>query len=85
MKGVTIIESFLGTRQGDPLGGPLFVLAHYRALLETIMWDFSYIFPSLVDNTHIMGPMNEISRVFNYLLTQLGQVGFRVKVLKSKF
>jgi hypothetical protein len=28
-KGVTIIESSLGTRQGDPLKGPLFALAHY--------------------------------------------------------
>jgi hypothetical protein len=29
VEGVTIIESSLGTRQGDPLGGPLFALAHY--------------------------------------------------------
>jgi len=29
LKGVTIIESSLGTRQGDPLKGPLFALAHY--------------------------------------------------------
>jgi len=36
VEGVTIIESSLGMRQGDPLGGPLFALAHYRTLLETI-------------------------------------------------
>ncbi len=35
-EGVTIIESSSSTKQGDPLGGPLFVLAHYRTLLETI-------------------------------------------------
>jgi hypothetical protein len=29
MEVVTIIESFLGMRQGDPLGGFLFALAHY--------------------------------------------------------
>ncbi len=29
VEGVTIIESSLGTRQGDSLGGSLFVLAHY--------------------------------------------------------
>jgi hypothetical protein len=33
---VIIIESSSGTRQGDPLGGILFVLAHYRAFIETI-------------------------------------------------
>jgi len=29
VEGVTTIESFLNTRQGDPLGSPLFTLAHY--------------------------------------------------------
>jgi hypothetical protein len=29
VEGVTIIESSLGTRQRDPLGGILFPLAHY--------------------------------------------------------
>jgi len=37
VEGVTIIESSLSTRQGDPLGGPLFVLAHYRTFLKTIV------------------------------------------------
>jgi hypothetical protein len=29
---VTIIPFVMGTRQGDPLGGALFTLAHFRAL-----------------------------------------------------
>jgi hypothetical protein len=29
---VTIILSIMGTHQGDPLGGPLFVLTHLKAL-----------------------------------------------------
>jgi hypothetical protein len=36
VEGVIIIESYLSTRQGDPLGGPLFVLAHYRVSVEII-------------------------------------------------
>jgi hypothetical protein len=28
-RGFIVIESSSGTRQGDPLGGPLFSLAHY--------------------------------------------------------
>jgi hypothetical protein len=66
---VTIIESFLGTSQGDPLRGLLFILAHYRALLETIMWVSNYIFPSLANNTHIMGPTSEITHTFDHLST----------------
>ncbi len=38
VEGVTIIESSLSMRQGDPLGGPLFILAHYQTFLETIVW-----------------------------------------------
>jgi hypothetical protein len=36
VEGVTIIDSFLSTRHGDPLGGLLFALAHYWVLLKTI-------------------------------------------------
>jgi hypothetical protein len=85
VEGVTIIESTLSTRQGEPLGGLLFTLAHYRAFLENIVQAPNSVFPSLTDETHIMGPMNEISCAFDHLSTQLTQVGLRVKVLKCKF
>jgi hypothetical protein len=49
------------------------------------MWAPIYVFPSLTDDTHIMGPMNEIIRAFDHLSTQLALVGLRVKVLKCKF
>ncbi len=85
MEGFTIIESFSSTKQGDPLRGPLFVLAQYRILLETITWASNYVFPSLTNDTHIMGPMNEITCTFDHLLTQLALVGLKVKVSKCKF
>jgi hypothetical protein len=85
VEGVTIIESSSGTRQGDPLGVPLFPLAHYQTPLETIVRAPNCVFPSLVDDTHIVGPMNEFSCTFDHLLTQLTQVGFRVNVSKCKF
>ncbi len=84
MEGITIIESFSNTRKGDPLGGPLFVLAHYWTLLETIAWAPNYVFPSLVDDTHIAGLMSEITHTFDHLLTQLALVGLKVKVSKCK-
>ncbi len=68
-EGITIIESTSGMRQDDPLGGLLFALAHYRALLETIAWASNYIFPSLMGDTHIMGPLNEIIHAFDHLST----------------
>jgi len=61
-----------------------FALAHYRALIKTIAQAPSYVFPSLVDDIHIMGPMNKITHTFDHLLTQLTLVGLRVKVLKCK-
>ncbi len=85
VEGVTIIESSLGTRQGDPLKGLLFALAHYRALLKTIVWAPNCIFPSLTNDTHIMGPLSEITHTFDHLSTELTLARLKVKVLKCKF
>jgi hypothetical protein len=85
VNGVTIIESSLGTKHGDPLGGPLFVLAHYQVFLKTIAQGPNCILPSLLDDTHIMRSMNEISRAFDHISTQLAQIGLKVKVSKCKF
>jgi hypothetical protein len=48
------------------------------------MWAPIWVFPSLADDTHIVGPMNEIIRAFDHLSTQLALVGLKVKVLKCK-
>ncbi len=82
---IIIIEFSLSTRQGDPLGGLLFTLAHYWTFLETIVWAPNCVFPSLMDDFHIVGPMNELFCAFDHLLTQLTQVGLKVKVSKCKF
>jgi len=84
MEGVNIIESFSGTKQGDPLKGFLFALAHYQTLLKTIMQALNYVFPSLTDDIHIMGLMNEIIYAFDHLSTQLALMKLRVNVSKCK-
>ncbi len=56
-------------RQGDPLGGPLFALGHYWAFLETIVWTRNYVYPSLVNDTHIVGHVSEIMPTFDHLST----------------
>jgi hypothetical protein len=54
---VTIIPSTMGTHQGDPLGGALFALAHLKTLRSTTSHFPFYLFPSITDNTHIIGPI----------------------------
>jgi hypothetical protein len=46
----------MGASQGDPLGGALFALAHFKALRSTIN-HFPYcLFPSIINDIHIIGP-----------------------------
>ncbi len=51
---VIIIPFTMGTHQGDPLGGALFTLAHFRALHFIINHFPSSLFPSIMDETHII-------------------------------
>jgi len=37
-----------------------------------------------VDDTHILVPLNDITRAFDHLLTELTLIGFRVNVSKCK-
>ncbi len=58
---VTIIPSSMGIHQGDPSGKALFILAHFKALHSTIHHFPSYLFPSIIDDTHIIGPLSIVS------------------------
>jgi hypothetical protein len=61
---VIIIPFAMGTHQGDPLGWALFALTHFRAL-RSIANDFlSCLFPSIIDDIHIIGPLSIISFVY---------------------
>jgi len=84
VEGITIFEFSSSTRQGDLLEGCLFTLAHYRAFLGTIGQAGNYVFPSLTNDTHIVGSMSEITHAFDHLSTQLTLLGLKVKVSKCK-
>ncbi len=58
---VTVIAPTMGTRQGDPLGGALFALVHFKTLHFKTSCFLSYLFPSIVDGIHIIGPLSIIS------------------------
>jgi hypothetical protein len=49
---------------GDPLGGTLFVLAHLHTICPTIATHPTYIFLSLADDTHIVGPASDVILMF---------------------
>jgi hypothetical protein len=59
-------------------------LAHYWTFLKTITQTLSCVFPSLTNDTQIVGPLNEIIPTFDHFFIRLALVGLRVKVLKFK-
>ncbi len=66
----TIIPFAMGTHQGDPLGGPLFVLTHFRALSSIVNHFPSCLFPSIVDDTHIISPPLVVSFAYGHFQTK---------------
>jgi hypothetical protein len=58
------------TYQNDPLEGALFALAHFRALHFIANCFLFCLFPSIVDDTHIIGP--------NLIILNLGKMDVRV-------
>ncbi len=59
----TIVIPFaMGTCQGEPLGKALFALiAHFVALRSIVSCLFSCLFPSIVDDIHIISPLLIVS------------------------
>jgi len=46
--------------KGDPLGGVLFILAHFRVLCPIATSHPTCVFPSLVDDTNIVSPTSNV-------------------------
>jgi hypothetical protein len=75
---VTIISFTMGTHQGDFLGGGgLFALAHFKALCSIISHFPFCLFPSIVDDIHIIGPHppSIISFAYEHFQTKLHAIG----------
>jgi hypothetical protein len=52
-----MIPFAMGTHQNDPLGGALFILTHFKALRSIINIFPSCLFPSIVNDIHIIGAL----------------------------
>jgi len=68
---VIIIPSTMGTRQGDLGGGELFALAHFNVLRSITNHFPSCLFPSIVNDTHIIGPLSILSFAYEHFQTKL--------------
>jgi hypothetical protein len=76
---VTVIPFTMGTHQGDPFRRALFTLTHFRAL-HFIANDFpSYLFPSIVNDTHIICFFSIVSFAYEYFQTKFHAVGFSIQ------
>ncbi len=67
---VMVIPSLMGTCQGDPLGGTIFVLCFIAS-------HFSFcLFPSIGNDIHIICPFLIISSAYEHFQTKLHRIGF---------
>jgi hypothetical protein len=63
---VIIIPSTMGTRQGDPWGRELFALTHFNVLRSIKNHFPSCLFPSVINNTHIISPPSILSLAYEH-------------------
>jgi hypothetical protein len=63
---VIIIPFVMGIHQSDPLREALFTLAHFRALRSPTNHFPFYLFPSIIDDTHIIGPPLIVSFAYEH-------------------
>jgi len=79
---IIVIPSIMGIRQGGPLGRALFVLAHFRALCSIANRFPSYVFPSIVDDTHIINPPSIVSSPYEHFQTELYAIDLSIQPQK---
>jgi hypothetical protein len=68
------------THQGDPLGGALFALAHFKALLSIINHFPSCLFPSIINDIHIINPLSIVSFVYEHFQTKFRVIGLFIQL-----
>jgi hypothetical protein len=71
-----MIPSTMGTCQNDPLGRALFILTHFKILCSTTSRFFSYIFPSIANDTHIIEAPSIVSYTYDHFQIESHAIGF---------
>jgi hypothetical protein len=66
----------------DPLGGMLFALTHLCIFPPIVMTHFTCVFPSLTDDTHIVGPTLDVLPIFLKLQKEFEGLRFSMQLTK---
>jgi hypothetical protein len=59
-----------------------FALIHFHAFRNLVTHFPSYLFPSIIDDTHIIGLVLVVSQAFHHFFSQLDLVGLMVQPYK---
>ncbi len=81
---VTIIPFVMGICQCDFFGGALFALAHFRALCSTTSHFPSCLFPSIIDDTQIIGLLSIVSSTYEHFQIELCVIGLFIQPQKMR-
>jgi len=76
---VIVIHTAMETYHGDPLGGALFTLAHFKVLHSITNHFLSYLFPSIANDTHIIGPHSIVSSTYEHFQIELHAKSFSIQ------
>jgi hypothetical protein len=66
----------MGTCQGGLLLGALLSFAHFRVLCSITNHFPSCLFPSIANDTHIIGPLSIVSFDYEHFQIELCAIGF---------
>jgi hypothetical protein len=73
-----VIPSTIETHQGDILIRVLFFLGHFRTLCSIVNRFPSYLFPSIEDDTHIVGLFPIVSFAYEHFQFELIKIGLSI-------
>ena len=79
---VHLIRSRTGTRQGDPLSGALFALAHLSALKAIRQAHPTCHIPTVADDSYLLGPPEAVRDAYATFVSEMGSLQLQVKPSK---
>jgi len=79
---VIVIPFAIGTHESDPLEGALFALTHFRVFCFPTNHFISCLFPSIVNDIHIIVPPSIVSFTYEHFWIELHVIGLSIQFHK---